>query len=537
MRCAGKMGLKMRHDALKVLLSRAFKQSGFEVRMEQNGGLLDKRRPADVEVKDWVDINNWNENTSLSIDIAIIDSTGDSHSAILKRDGVGAAATRYENRKRKKYRDVKGVFSPFIIEAHGGFGKEAKKIVRELERRRKDRQCIPNVRHSESFIPLGEINLVTAIGFELVRRNVRMILDRSPEEEPLIPSERTKIRLEVLQSKRRVKNSNKGEADDDRSDGSWNTEAPFGRSKPSHTNREAQNLGEIVRAKSQNMISTETRDMLDDGISLKQNADIRSMPHEDKDNRAKKKGKFVTAVDGSKGHSSLESPEPSEDPVNKDTGSNMFNVADPENNQKSEEIPRIDGSPQEAHGMNTECSSVQDTQLAARMCEGDAIRSKINRSAPDSSTGLPSGDIPARRKEFYRRTGKYYTSSQELKTESSTIASVIEIRERNLEEPDDSRSVFKTNKKLKPSNSNIGNKMLEITPQANVNFTGDMKGPSLRHSALGTITTRLSPRQASEYSERVDLAPSNVSSVVQKEKVLSPSLNFPLSPPGTKPQY
>ena len=154
LRCAGKMGLKMRHDALKVLLSRTLRQSGFEVRMEQNGGLLDKRRPADVEVKDWVVINNWNENTSLSIDIAIIDSTGDSHSAILRRDGVGAAATRYENRKRKKYRDVKGVFSPFIIEFHGGFGKEAKKIVRELERRRKDRQCIPNVSHPESFFPI-----------------------------------------------------------------------------------------------------------------------------------------------------------------------------------------------------------------------------------------------------------------------------------------------------------------------------------------------------------------------------------------------
>ena len=48
---------------------------------------------------------------------------------------------------------------------------------------------------------LGEINLVTAIGFELVRRNVRMILDRSPEDEPLIPSERTKIRIEMLRKK------------------------------------------------------------------------------------------------------------------------------------------------------------------------------------------------------------------------------------------------------------------------------------------------------------------------------------------------
>ena len=54
LRCSGKMGSKMRHDALKVLLARAFKLSGFDVKMEQDGGLLDRRRPGDVEVKDWV---------------------------------------------------------------------------------------------------------------------------------------------------------------------------------------------------------------------------------------------------------------------------------------------------------------------------------------------------------------------------------------------------------------------------------------------------------------------------------------------------
>ena len=101
LRCPGKMGLKMRHDALKILMARAFKQAGFEVRMEQGGGLLDKRRPADVEVQDWVVVRNWVERTSLSIDVAIIDPTGDSHSAILGRDGVGAAATKYEKRKQK----------------------------------------------------------------------------------------------------------------------------------------------------------------------------------------------------------------------------------------------------------------------------------------------------------------------------------------------------------------------------------------------------------------------------------------------------
>ena len=49
--CSGKMGSKMRNEALKVLLATAFKQAGFEIKLEQSGGLLDKRRPGDVEVE------------------------------------------------------------------------------------------------------------------------------------------------------------------------------------------------------------------------------------------------------------------------------------------------------------------------------------------------------------------------------------------------------------------------------------------------------------------------------------------------------
>ena len=106
----------MRHDALKVLLARAFKQAGYMVKMEQDGGLGDRRRPGDVEVKDWVEVSSWGGNTSLAIDLAIIDPTGESHSGVLRRDGVGAAATKYEERKRKVYKDIKCKFSPFILE-------------------------------------------------------------------------------------------------------------------------------------------------------------------------------------------------------------------------------------------------------------------------------------------------------------------------------------------------------------------------------------------------------------------------------------
>ena len=77
-------------------------------------------------------------------------------------------------------------------------------MVGELDKRRMERECIPNTRGVEASQRLGAINLVTAIGFEVARRNARMILDRSPEDQPLIPSERTKIRVEMRRGKENV---------------------------------------------------------------------------------------------------------------------------------------------------------------------------------------------------------------------------------------------------------------------------------------------------------------------------------------------
>ena len=91
-----------------------------------------------------------------------------------------------------------------MLEAQGGFGIEAKRLLRELERRRKERECLPNIRNFDKFQPLGQINLVTAISLELVRRNARMILDRSPKDEALIPSKKSKIRMEMSRNKARA---------------------------------------------------------------------------------------------------------------------------------------------------------------------------------------------------------------------------------------------------------------------------------------------------------------------------------------------
>ena len=45
---------------------------------------------------------------------------------------------------------------------------------------------------------------MTTIGFELGRRNIRMILDRSPEKETLMPLEKTRIRLEMVRIKEKI---------------------------------------------------------------------------------------------------------------------------------------------------------------------------------------------------------------------------------------------------------------------------------------------------------------------------------------------
>ena len=103
--------------------------------MEQGAANHDQKRQADLLVQD------WKPGVELYIDVAVIDPTGESHAEELAKHGVGAAATVYQKRKWKTYEDIQGIFSPIIIEAQGGFGIEAKKIVRELEKRMKEREC------------------------------------------------------------------------------------------------------------------------------------------------------------------------------------------------------------------------------------------------------------------------------------------------------------------------------------------------------------------------------------------------------------
>ena len=53
--------------------------------------------------------------------LQLLTPLADSHSVRLRSAGVGAAASKYEKIKHEKYEDIKGDFSPFVVEVHVGF--------------------------------------------------------------------------------------------------------------------------------------------------------------------------------------------------------------------------------------------------------------------------------------------------------------------------------------------------------------------------------------------------------------------------------
>ena len=77
-----------------------------------------------------------------------------------------------------------------------------------------------------------------------------MIIDRSPEEEPLIPEERTKIRMEISRSKARAKLSNEQ---------SYGTGYPGNTEKNKDTNTEGTMVGEHNKSRQPVGIDSEMR--------------------------------------------------------------------------------------------------------------------------------------------------------------------------------------------------------------------------------------------------------------------------------------
>ena len=99
----------------------------------------------------------------------------------LIKAGAGAAATTYEEIKRRKYRGKTNEnlfdFLPFIMETSLGIGKSADEFVIELEEKRTRRACYKN---ELTAVDKGikSDHLITALSFDLQRSNAEMILER-----------------------------------------------------------------------------------------------------------------------------------------------------------------------------------------------------------------------------------------------------------------------------------------------------------------------------------------------------------------------
>ena len=100
-----------------------------------------------------------------------------SHQPKLISEGVGAAATTYEQVKERTYSDLdftKYDFLPFIIEASGGMGKAAHGFCMELKSKRESLSCRCELDGAKIYVSADP--LLNAISVELQRTNCRMIL-------------------------------------------------------------------------------------------------------------------------------------------------------------------------------------------------------------------------------------------------------------------------------------------------------------------------------------------------------------------------
>ena len=176
--CHGAYSTSLRHHAVRNLIAQACRTAGYEVNIEDSGGLNDGRRPGDVRVK------RWRLGKDLLIDCAVIDPTVENHYRNLI-NGPGVAATEYEQIKIDKYSDIdrnKFDFIPFLVETHGTFGNAAIRFCKELHRRKLEKSCLRIDSLQSQNDPISKFDLAKSIAIEVQRWNANMILDRSPRE-------------------------------------------------------------------------------------------------------------------------------------------------------------------------------------------------------------------------------------------------------------------------------------------------------------------------------------------------------------------
>ena len=126
LRCENKT---QRHNFVCARLKKTLETCGFSVKVEQGASLHDKTRPGDLMIQ------NWKPGVNMYIDVSVIDPTGQNWRKQLVNGGVGEAARLKEYEKRDHYANQfylvnkRHEFSPFILEAQGGVGGIALKLI------------------------------------------------------------------------------------------------------------------------------------------------------------------------------------------------------------------------------------------------------------------------------------------------------------------------------------------------------------------------------------------------------------------------
>ena len=198
--CKGGASRILRHNEVRDIVGKAFKDIGYDIGYEHGGGLMDGRKPGDVIVY------NWKNRKHLLIDVAVTNPLAVSNHPHLIANGPGNTAKHWEGKKRKKYWDLDKMtyeFRPFIIETTGAFGPSALKLCK-LIAKKKNMKCYKGINnHAANRDDMETIShdpLLTSISITVQRNNAHMILERQPIQTRLIESGIERCRQEVART-------------------------------------------------------------------------------------------------------------------------------------------------------------------------------------------------------------------------------------------------------------------------------------------------------------------------------------------------
>ena len=349
--------------------------------------------------------------------------------------------------------------------------------------------------------------MVTAIGFELVSRNVRMILDRSPQEEPLIPAEKTRIRLDLSRKKQRSEGINKGGYEYDyTSDSELVGEDQKELIEAKELNKAKKTYKETVERKPPeiNLVA---------GIHSFTDASMINWMEEKEVEETVKVGRIWKIFDKSKRCSSSQKIAEHQGDVtrNKTSEIHSYENRDMINDIKEDFI--IEDKLQEAQALNLGHSVPFKEDLTVNLSEGDAKELTINKSTPHSAKGEHQENVTKHSKERRVRAAEYAVISEQFLGKFRNLRRNMEDSNNALMKDSEKNVVVRSNRiskniPCKNSSSISEENRLGTTPrllprQADATLSKDMKDSSER-LALGSTTTRLSPRQVVACSNRED---------------------------------